>query len=275
MPRLGPLEITVGGSPATSASSPCDTRAVRAPQDPSGAGRDGVGRDGREPDGFDPDGFDPNGFDPDGFDQAGPAPAPPPARTVRTAVARVVSEVFQPPFTVGAMLLVSPAAGRGWPGTWWYGAVAALFTCVLPFVILLVLVRTGRVGDHHVSERSERAPVLVMSLACIAAGLALLTALGAPAPVLTMTLALIAGVAILALVSLRWKISGHATSASAAAVSVLVLLGLQWWPILVLVPLVGWARVTLGAHTIGPVLAGMAVGPLVIAGLWRLLMTAA
>ena len=171
----------------------------------------------------------------------GPASDVPP-RTVRTAVARVVSDALQPPVTVGGMLLLSPAASPGWPGTWWYGALAVLFVCVLPFGILLALVRAGRVVDHDVSERSQRAPVLVMSLACIAAGLGVLALLGAPASVLAMVVAL---------------------------------LGPTWWWALALVPLVGWARVTLGAHTLGQVLAGMTVGPLVIVGLWQALLGAA
>ncbi|WP_077488815.1 phosphatase PAP2 family protein [Sinomonas mesophila] len=187
----------------------------------------------------------------------------------------MVSEVFQPPFTVGAMLLLSPAASPGWPGTWWYGALAVLFVCVLPFGILLALVRAGRVVDHHVSERAQRAPVLVMSLACITAGIVLLAALGAPASVLAMTVALVAGVAVMAVVSLRWKISGHSASIAAAAVVLPLLLGPGWWAALAVVPLVGWARVTLGAHTLGEVLAGIATGPLIIVGLWMLLLRAA
>ena len=202
----------------------------------------------------------------------GPAPRPQPARTARTAVARGVSEVLQPPFTVGAMLLLSPAASPGWPGTWWYGALCVLFVCVLPFGILLALVRAGRVVDHHVSERAQRAPVLVMALACIAAGLALLAVLRAPASVLAMAVALVAGVAAMALVSLRWKISGHSASAATAALSLGFLLGAEWWWTLAAVPLVGWARVTLGTHTLAEVLAGMTIGPLVIVGLWQLLL---
>ena len=193
---------------------------------------------------------------------------------MRTTVARVLSEAFQPPFTVAVMLLVSPAASPGWPGTVWYGALAALTTCLLPFAILLALVRAGRVTDHHVSERAQRLPVLIMTLGCIAAGLGLLAALGAPSSVLAMTVALVAGVAVMAVVSLRWKISGHSASVAAAAVTLPFLLGPQWWFALALVPLVAWARVTIGAHTLGQVLAGAAVGPLVVVGLWALLLAA-
>jgi membrane-associated phospholipid phosphatase len=195
-------------------------------------------------------------------------------QTPRTAVARVVSEVFQPPFTVAAQLLLSPAASPGWPATWWYGAVAAFFTCVLPFAILLWLVRSGRVVDHHVSERSQRAPVLAMSLVCVLAGLAVVALIGAPASVLAMTVAIVVGIAFLAVTSLWWKVSGHASAVATAAVTAVILLGPSWWPVLLVVPLVGWARVSLGAHTIAQVVAGALMGPVVIVGLWMLLLGA-
>ncbi|GAB3272447.1 hypothetical protein GCM10027449_09000 [Sinomonas notoginsengisoli] len=187
-------------------------------------------------------------------------------------VARVLSEVFQPPFTVGAALLLSPGGSPGWPGTWWFGAIAALFTCVLPFAILLGLVRAGKVVDHHVSERSQRAPVLAMSIVCVLAGLVLLVVLGAPPSVVAMVGALIAGIAVLAGVSLWWKVSGHAASVSTAAVAMLFLFGAAWWPLLFVVPAVGWARVALRAHTVAQVIAGALFGPLVIVGLWQILL---
>ncbi|GHG50393.1 hypothetical protein GCM10012320_18990 [Sinomonas cellulolyticus] len=185
------------------------------------------------------------------------------------AVARVLSEVFQPPITVGAALLLSPAGSPGWPHTWWYGAIAALFTCVLPFAILIALVRSGRVVDHHVSERSQRTPVLAMSVVCVLAGFALLWFLRAPASVLAMVAAFIAGIAVLAVVSLGWKISGHASAASSAAVAVPLLFGPPWWPLLLVVPAVCWARVVLRAHTLAQVVAGAVFGPVVIVGLWQ------
>ncbi|WP_413248992.1 hypothetical protein [Sinomonas flava] len=90
-----------------------------------------------------------------------PAQAAPPPQTPRTAIARVLSEVFQPPFTIAVQLIVSPAASPGWPDTWWYGAIAALFTCVLPFGILLALPGpdaspTTTSASAHSARRSSR-----------------------------------------------------------------------------------------------------------------------
>ncbi|NUP74607.1 MAG: phosphatase PAP2 family protein [Sinomonas sp.] len=192
--------------------------------------------------------------------------------TWRYAAARVITEAFQPPIVVAVMMLVSPAGSPGFPETFWYGVVAAMFTCVIPFIVLVALVRAGKVTDHHVSDRRQRGPVLALTLVIVVVGLAILALMGAPASVLAMVLALVGGIALLAIVSLAWKISGHAAAITSAAVSLLYLFGPQWWPALVLVPAVIWSRLVLRAHTLAQLLAGAGFGGAVIVGLWLVLL---
>ena len=182
-----------------------------------------------------------------------------------------VTEVFQPPVVVSIQLLISPLAEPGFPGTIGYGALAAMVVCVLPLIVLLVLVRLGKVTDHHVSDRKQRAPVLLMALACIAVGLLVRAAAGAPQSVVAMVLAVVGGVAVLAAVSPFWKMSGHAAAVSCAAVVSVLMLGAAWAPLLVLVPAVCWSRVVLRAHTVAQVVAGALFGGVVMAGIWWLL----
>ncbi|MDQ0147106.1 MULTISPECIES: phosphatase PAP2 family protein [Pseudarthrobacter] len=189
----------------------------------------------------------------------------------RNRTAKWLTEVFQPPVVVSLQLLVSPLAQPGFPGTIGYGALAALFVCVLPLVVLLVLVRLGKVTDHHVSDRKQRAPVLLMALGCIALGLLVLGAVDAPQSVIAMVLAVVGGVAVLAVVSPFWKMSGHAAAVSCAAVVSVLMLGAAWSPLLLLVPAVSWSRVVLRAHSLAQVVAGSLFGGLVMAGIWWLL----
>lgn len=187
---------------------------------------------------------------------------------MKNRAARWLTEAFQPPVVVSLQLLVSPITQPGFPGTVGYGALAALFVCVLPLFLLLVLVRLGKVTDHHVSDRRQRAPVLLMALASILAGLVVLAAAGAPQSVVVMVLAVVAGVVVLAGVSPFWKISGHAAAMSSAAVISVLMLGPAWLPLLLLVPAVGWSRVVLRAHTVAQVIAGSLFGGVVMAGIW-------
>ncbi|MDQ0925852.1 membrane-associated phospholipid phosphatase [Pseudarthrobacter sp. W1I19] len=189
----------------------------------------------------------------------------------KNRAARWITEVFQPPVVVTVQLLVSPLTQPGFPGTMAYGALAALFVCVVPLMLLLVLVRLGKVTDHHVSDRKQRAPVLLMALGSIVAGLLVLEAAGSPESVVAMVLAVVAGVVVLAGVSPFWKISGHAAAMSSSAVTAVMMLSPAWLPLLLLIPAVGWSRVVLRAHTVAQVIAGSLFGGVVMAGIWRLL----
>lgn len=190
---------------------------------------------------------------------------------VKNRVARVITEALQPPITVGLLLLLSPAMEPGFPGTVWFGAVAVLFVCVLPLAAVVVLVRLGKVTDHHVSDRKQRAPVLAMSTVSLLAGLAVLLAINAPYSVIVVVLAIVGGVVVLAVISLFWKISGHAGAIALTTVITVLILGVPWIPLLLLIPAVGWSRVVLRAHTVAQVVAGALVGGGVTAGLWWLL----
>ncbi len=189
----------------------------------------------------------------------------------RRRVARVLTEVFQPPAVVTVLLLISPAVQPGFPGTIWFGVLAALFVCVLPLAYVLLMVKLGKLSDHHVSDRKERAPLLMLALVSVVVGLLVLNLIHAPTSVSVMILALIGGIPVLAAVSLLWKISGHASAISAAAVMVALMFGPAWLPLLLLVPAVGWSRVVLRDHTRGQVIAGSLFGGVVIAGLWWVL----
>lgn len=189
----------------------------------------------------------------------------------KNRIAGWITEVFQPPVVVSVQLLVSPLTQPGFPGTMAYGALAALFVCVIPLLLLLVLVRLGKVSDHHVSDRKQRAPVLLMALGSIVAGLLVLEAAGAPESVVAMVLAVVGGVVVLAGVSPFWKISGHAAAISSSVVIAVMMLGPAWLPLLLLIPAVGWSRVVLRAHTAAQVVAGSLFGGVVMAGIWWLL----
>ncbi len=186
-------------------------------------------------------------------------------------VARVLTEVFQPPVVVTVLLLISPVIEPGFPGTIWFGVLAAVFVCLLPLAYVLVMVRLGRITDHHVSDRRQRPALLLTTLVSVLAGLLLLQVLHAPLSVSVMILALIGGIAVLAVVSAFWKMSGHASALAGTTVIAILMFGPAWLPLLLLVPAVGWSRLVLRAHTVAQVVIGSLSGGVIIAGLWWLL----
>jgi membrane-associated phospholipid phosphatase len=190
------------------------------------------------------------------------------------AAARFATEAFSPavlavvvPITVGARVADPPLLGVGW------GALAALFVGVLPYLAIRLLLRAGRItGDHHVPERRERALPIALALVSIVVGLVLLAALGAPAAVTTFGLVTVAVVVAVGVVNLAWKLSGHAAVVATCAVVVLIAYGP--WSLLVSAPVLlwtGWSRVRLGAHTPAQVVAGAATGAALASVVWSLL----
>ncbi|PPI25461.1 phosphatase PAP2 family protein [Rathayibacter sp. AY1B5] len=191
-----------------------------------------------------------------------------------SAAARLATEVFSPavlavlvPVVVGARVADPPLLGVAW------GALAALFVGVVPYLVIRLLMRTGRIhGDHHVPDRRERALPIALALVSIAVGLVLLAVLGAPAAVTTFGVVTVAVVLAVGVVNLVWKLSGHAAVVATCAVVVLIAYG----PIslLVSVPIVLWvlwSRVRLGAHTPAQVVAGAVVGTVLASAVWSLL----
>ncbi|GAA1386981.1 hypothetical protein [Catellatospora chokoriensis] len=183
----------------------------------------------------------------------------PPRATGSGRAAALVSEVLHP----GIFSLVLPpavgAVAAGWGGALW-GLLACVFTAGIPLLIILGGVRRGRLSNHHMDRREERAAPLGLSVVSVAAGLGLLTFLNAPAPLRATVAALGAALAVTTLVNLWWKLSAHAATVSAAAVVLTAALGgpgaVSW----LMVAVVCWARLRLGAHDPAQIGAGVLAG---------------
>ena len=175
-------------------------------------------------------------------------------------LATAVSEGCAPAVLVTLFLLVVAFGAVGWPEGLLYSLVAVGFTTALPLAAVVSLVRLGRLTDHHISDRRQRAPVLAASLSSITVGLVLLVALDAPGNLLAAVISTVGGVVAVLVVNLWWKLSAHSAVAVFVAVGSVALLG-PWAGVLVAVPaIVGWSRVHLRVHTQAQVVAGYLVG---------------
>jgi len=125
---------------------------------------------------------------------------------------------------------------------------------------VLLMRRRARLGDFWISARTERLTPALFLLAAFLALLAALALLGAPENLFVLTLSMGLASAAVALITLFFKASAHCTVAGHAAAAGLLVLGPAGIIFAVALPLVGWARVALGAHTTFEALAGAAVG---------------
>lgn len=157
--------------------------------------------------------------------------------------------------------------------------VSLVFFCLVPLLYVVGLIRTGRVESLEVRDRKSRLGPLLVGIASYAAGALVLSRIVA-GPALPLIVAFAAlfplNTALILLINLRWKISLHMTSL-AGFVSVLLFTALTVWrdlpagletaltvatvaPLVPLIPLLMWARVRVGAHTRGQVVAGALFG---------------
>ncbi|HLT47949.1 MAG TPA: hypothetical protein VK002_12020 [Rubricoccaceae bacterium] len=197
---------------------------------------------------------------------------------VANAVSYVLNPLSLPP--VG-FALVQWHFGAGALEIAWTFAVAAVFFCLVPLLYLLGMVRQGRAESLEVRERTRRLRPFLVGVGSYLAGILVLGLTVRTALPLIVGIAALFPVNTLLIVAIntRWKISVHMTSL-AGFVSLLLFVALTVWrdlpagaetaltaasvaPLLLLLPLMMWARVRVEAHTPGQVLAGAAFGLLV------------
>ncbi|WP_233273583.1 hypothetical protein [Streptomyces broussonetiae] len=171
------------------------------------------------------------------------------------------------------MLILAPLLGwhaDGWAGLGW-GLFAALFTAVLPTLILRFGERRRYWGDRHVRRRQDRIVAAPGVMGSVLTGSALLYALDAPAAVVALVTAMVAVLLALLMITFFWKVSVHSAVASGALAILVTGFG-PWMLVLApLVVLIGWSRVRLHCHTVGQVAVGMLIGAAVSTPLYTFL----
>lgn len=180
------------------------------------------------------------------------------------AVARWISHVISP-HIVGIVLTSVIAlrfSDKPLEVLQWLALLVPLIV-VPPLIYLLWLVYTGALQDIYMPERTTRLRPLTVLMAWLLLCLGLIHYWQAPPIVEKFVLGTIALVSILSLITLFWKISFHGATITAAATTTMMVAGSSAWPVILLIPLVGWARIRLKRHTPRQVIYGSLVGALI------------
>ncbi len=174
-------------------------------------------------------------------------------------LAKIISNLFSPPVLGTASIVLFAIALRSAFVWLWTGLFLVL--CVgIPSGYVAWLARTGRVSDFHIPIRSQRIkPMILMLVMCLISTIFLLR-FHPPALLVGFAVLGLAIMVSLFIVTLKWKISGHATTAAAFCSICLLSFGGMAGFSFFLVPLVIWARVRLKRHTIRQTIAGTALG---------------
>lgn len=182
-------------------------------------------------------------------------------RVGRVRHARTLSNIISPPIMFALTGLALGVYERPfWPGLAW-GFVYSLLIALSPLLVILYLLRTGRVSDLHMSATNERHIPYLTAVISGAVAYALLTVFDGPALLRCLAILSVITLGVLGLINTRWLISIHATAAAATWLIATLIFG--WVVGLILLPvviLISWIRLYLKRHTPAQVLAGIAVG---------------
>ena len=182
-------------------------------------------------------------------------------RRVLTDLARIFSTICNP-FVTSLLLFVIIAHEKATdtPAFWKLLFTSTLFTSIGPMLYVLWLYSTDRIADLDMSVRSEREKVFGIFVVFYAFGTGALWFVHAPSLMTASMAGYTAASLVVQYITRYWKISTHALGITAPLVVLIYLYGAQPLPFLILIPLVGWSRVWLRAHTPLQVVAGTALG---------------
>lgn len=184
--------------------------------------------------------------------------------------AKYISYALNPLFLSGPVIVL---AGVRDAATIWQGIGWTLFALVVgvcfPLVFLFVQLRRGGISDWHVSAREERVrrPLVLMALFAASVPLIALWALHGPLPLQAMFATGLLLVVATLIITAFWKVSQHVIGIATVATSLTILAGSGAAAAFLLVPVVAWARVVVGAHTRAQTIVGGFIGcacPLVV-----------
>jgi len=188
--------------------------------------------------------------------------------------ATLVSRFLAPHYVLAVgLILLGANDPSGWrSGVTWVTLIGLPSMFLLLGVFALAL-RNGTITDWHVSDRRQRLSPLLVIAALVFGSLpaVLLYLLDGPPFLLAAATAALALIIVNLLITTFWKISQHVSGIALVATLLTLSYGAAVAAVLLLVPLVAWARVRLGAHTIMQTLAGGVTGTAVCILTLRLL----
>lgn len=180
---------------------------------------------------------------------------------VLTDLARIFSTIFNPFLTALFLFVVIAHDRAASVGNFWVLLfTSTFFTSIGPMLYVLWLYATERITDLDMSVRSEREKVFGAFVLSYAVGTAALFAIHAPALITAAMAGFTLASLVVGFITKFWKISTHALGITAPLVILVYMYGVQPLPFFILIPLVGWSRVWLRAHTVLQVVAGTALG---------------
>ena len=185
---------------------------------------------------------------------------------------KIITYIFQPLLipTYGIILLMQLSLFQLFPTSYRLFAIAGtvLFTCILPSLPILFMMKNQQISDIFISKREERTmPYLFSLLAYIFWVLFLWRTLQFPMEFVLLAIGSIVSVVLMVFINLKWKISAHTAGMGGLiggifGVAFVAAINPVWiiTAAIIIAGLVAISRILLKAHTLSQVIGGFFLG---------------
>lgn len=133
---------------------------------------------------------------------------------------------------------------------WTYIGIAFVFSTVVPFLNVFIMVKMGKISDVHVAKREERTEPFVVGILSLIVGTLLLRYIGAPNQVEIIGWVMIVNGILFFIITFFWKISMHASIFAGMIISLAILVNPLFLLGFLLLPVLIWARIKRHRHNI-------------------------
>lgn len=145
-----------------------------------------------------------------------------------------------------------------------YFGTALLFSAVIPFGYIYIMVKMKKISDVHVAKLEERKGPFTVGVLSIIAGTGVLYLLHAPREILVLGVVIFFTGILFFLITLYWKISMHASVVAVFIVSLAMLVNMNYAYGLLVIPPIIWARTHRGRHTLVQGITALTMAVLVV-----------
>ncbi|MCX6809171.1 MAG: hypothetical protein NTZ65_00215 [Candidatus Berkelbacteria bacterium] len=190
-------------------------------------------------------------------------------KEVRHVSAEIISWLFYPPLvgTVFFVFLVFWYSTDLNQGLHWLVAISP-FLIFIPLIYFVISFKLGWISDIDLTDRKERPIFLSAFIVSLALASALLYLLSVPTKFFVYVFSGLVMTVVTSIITLFWKISFHTAVTTSVVTAITILGGPQFWPLFLLIPIIGWARVMLKKHTFWQVVGGALVAFVITEGVF-------
>ena len=179
-------------------------------------------------------------------------------------IANIVSDVFNP-VALAIIILVAAVYKSKMPDhleMYWYIAIFVL-DVLIPGLVYLFFTKKGFVFDGALAnEKIKKERIILLGIFLLVTVVEILVVQISGYVYQPLYAVLIGGaisLVIASIISYFWKISMHSSGVTMLVMMFLLVFGMSMWPLIILIPLVWWARLVLKRHNIWQLLAGCAL----------------